>query len=225
VDNADKNHVSKPGGLYIYKEKESSKEKEKFRMRNLDVTRSSLACVYERISTGSGVSRHTEDLELLRRILGPVSREAKEQFWELFKKRQFKERRQNMRKQIDIEIATYQLFEVKRQRDALLAMVEPYKDKLGLAFQQVLSDIQVLDYEMNNKFEYPTEAEPTELQKKLQAMGPYARRISETMTALGEAVSFALTMRDTPVLNEMKSVCLEMFEQADRMLKDESHVQ
>jgi len=60
------------------------------------------------------------------------------------------------------------------------------------------------------------------MNQEQQLMGPYAKEISTSMVLLGEAVSRALNMRDIKVLKEMKAVCGEIFEQAERVLKDEN---
>lgn len=57
--------------------------------------------------------------------------------------------------------------------------------------------------------------------QQLEMMGPYARQISTAMVILGQAVELALNMRDTKVIEEMKKVCSEIFEQAEGALKDE----
>jgi hypothetical protein len=59
-----------------------------------------------------------------------------------------------MKRKIDLETAVYQLFEVCRQRDILLSMLEPYKKQLGGNFSELQTDIQSLDYQMNNDFKY-----------------------------------------------------------------------
>ncbi len=60
-----------------------------------------------------------------------------------------------------------------------------------------------------------------ELNQQIQVMGPYGTHISSAMVLLGQAVEMALNLRDEKVIQEMKSVCLEIFEQAERALKDE----
>ena len=47
---------------------------------------------------------------------------------------------------------------------------------------------------------------------QLEAMGPYARQISTAMVGLGHAVELPLNMRDIAVIQEMKTVCSEIFE-------------
>lgn len=59
------------------------------------------------------------------------------------------------------------------------------------------------------------------LRQKIETMGPYAGQISTIMVLLGQAVEMALNMRDKKVIDEMKAVCSEIFEQAERALKDE----
>ena len=60
-----------------------------------------------------------------------------------------------------------------------------------------------------------------ELRQEIEIMGPYATQISTAMVLLGQAVETALNLRDTKVIEEMKAVCSEIFEQAERVLKDE----
>ena len=45
-----------------------------------------------------------------------------------------------------------------------------------------------------------------DLDRKLEMMGPYARKISEVMLALGQAVELVLNARDRLVLDEMELV-------------------
>ena len=59
------------------------------------------------------------------------------------------------------------------------------------------------------------------LRQKIEVMGPYATQVSTAMIVLGQTVEAALNLRDIKVIKEMKSVCLEIFEQAERALKDE----
>ena len=59
-----------------------------------------------------------------------------------------------------------------------------------------------------------------ELHKAVEVMPPYVRQISESMVILGEAVSLALNLRDHAVIQEMKNVCGEIFEQAEVVLQD-----
>lgn len=59
------------------------------------------------------------------------------------------------------------------------------------------------------------------LEQQLEAMGPYATRISTAMVMLGEAVEAALNMRDRAVISEMKAVALDIFEQAEVALDGE----
>jgi hypothetical protein len=59
-----------------------------------------------------------------------------------------------MKRKIDLDTAVFQLFEACRQRDILLSMLEPYKKELGRDFDEILGDIQLFDYKMNNDFIY-----------------------------------------------------------------------
>ena len=59
-----------------------------------------------------------------------------------------------------------------------------------------------------------------ELQKALDAIPPYARTISTAMVLLGHAVELALNMRDRAVIQEMKVVCSEIFNQAEVALNE-----
>ena len=65
------------------------------------------------------------------------------------------------------------------------------------------------------------EEKTTDVQKQLEAIPPYARSISTAMVILGQAVGLALSMRDVPVLTEMRRVCDEIFQQAEMILKDQ----
>lgn len=60
-----------------------------------------------------------------------------------------------------------------------------------------------------------------QFEAKFELMGPYAKEISTAMVVLGQAVELALNVRDTKVIEEMKKVSSEIFEQAERVLKDE----
>ena len=59
-----------------------------------------------------------------------------------------------MKRKIDLETAVYQLFEVCRQRDILLSLLEPYKKKLGRDLDEITRDIQLFEYHMKNDFIY-----------------------------------------------------------------------
>ena len=60
------------------------------------------------------------------------------------------------------------------------------------------------------------------VESQLQAMGPYATRICTAMVYLGKAVELALNMRDIKVIEEMKTVCGEIFEQAETILNSDT---
>lgn len=60
----------------------------------------------------------------------------------------------NMKRKIDLDTAVFQLFEVCRQRDILLSMLEPFKKELGRDFNEITRDIQLFEYRMNNDFIY-----------------------------------------------------------------------
>jgi|GEM_PF-5890172 len=56
----------------------------------------------------------------------------------------------------------------------------------------------------------------------LHAMGPYARQMSTAMVVLAKAVETALNMRDAAVIEEMKSVSNEIFQQAELALNSDT---
>ena len=63
---------------------------------------------------------------------------------------------------------------------------------------------------------------PEDLQEKLRLMRPYSVRTCGAMVGLGGAVELALNMRDMAVIQEMKVVCNEIFEQAKTVLNSDT---
>ena len=63
---------------------------------------------------------------------------------------------------------------------------------------------------------------PEDLQNKLNLMGPYSVRICGALVGVGQAVEVALNMRDRAVIDEMKVVCGEIFEQAEMALNHDT---
>ena len=59
------------------------------------------------------------------------------------------------------------------------------------------------------------------LREQLEAMGPYSTQISMSMVALAHGVELALNVRDRAVIDEMKAVALDIFEQAETALDGE----
>ena len=73
------------------------------------------------------------------------------------------------------------------------------------------------------KTQQPEDQEHLDVLKgKLEAIGPYARQMSTAMVVLAMAVEEVLNFRDAAVIAEMKSVCAEIFEQAEKALEDNS---
>lgn len=60
-----------------------------------------------------------------------------------------------------------------------------------------------------------------DIETKLKIIGPYGVRVSRAMLGLGEAVELVLNLRDYAVLREMKSVCDEVFQQAEKAIQDD----
>ncbi len=52
--------------------------------------------------------------------------------------------------------------------------------------------------------------------------GPYAYQVSRAMVSLAEAVELALNSHDAAVIEEMRTVAIEVFDQADEALREAS---
>ena len=71
-----------------------------------------------------------------------------------------------------------------------------------------------------------TQINEQRLNQKLNSIPPYARQVSEAVLGLAAAVEMILNKRDVLVLNEVETVCLEIFEAARLALKnDERNLQ
>ena len=73
------------------------------------------------------------------------------------------------------------------------------------------------DVAMNEQGQTPEEYRDI-LKQQLAAMPPYAKAISTAVVMLGQAVTLALNLRDRAVLDEMESVCADIFSQAKAAL-------
>ena len=71
--------------------------------------------------------------------------------------------------------------------------------------------------------EQTQEAYEEDIKQQLSAIPLYAKTISTAVVMLGEAVTIALNLRDRRVIEEMRTVCTDIFTQAQAALDNDVH--